>query len=350
MSRNEKLIETLRGSIDQLENVETLFDGMTIFNEHGYVDSDFMMAMLISINRFQEVSARLLQRMTGLFEQECPATKKKTIQTESEEIEITMELQQIFKDCRVEEGVLKLPEVQLDRSDYLQVKKVLEGKGGKWKGGKVQGFVFSIDAAQVLASIQGGDMSNRKKTFQFFATPAAVADRLAAELGGVSSTDKILEPSAGQGALVAAIRRLCPDAVVDCYEIMPENRDVLMRMEGVRLVGEDFTKAECGLYDKIIANPPFANNQDIRHVRLMYEHLKPGGVLATITGPHWQIASTRECKEFANWLDDLGAKVESLGNGAFKESGTQVQTLIVTIHKPKAEKQQGVKQLEMQFE
>ena len=261
-----------------------------------------------------------------------------------------MELKEIFKSCRIEGGVLKLPDVQLDRSDYLQVKKVLEGKGGKWKGGKVQGFVFSIDAAEVLASIQGGDMSNRKKTFQFFATPAAVADRLAAELGWVSSTDKILEPSAGQGALVAAVRRLCPDALVDCYEIMPENRDVLMRVEGVRLLGEDFTKAECGLYDKIIANPPFANNQDIRHVRLMYEHLKPGGVLATITGPHWHIASTRECREFAEWLDGLGAKVESLGNGAFKDSGTQVQTLIVTIHKPMTEKQHGIKQLEMQFE
>jgi hypothetical protein len=38
--------------------------------------------------------------------------------------------------------VVKLPNQQLDRKEYLEVKKKLELIGGKWKGGKIQGFEF----------------------------------------------------------------------------------------------------------------------------------------------------------------------------------------------------------------
>lgn len=86
-------------------------------------------------------------------------------------------------------------------------------------------------------------------------------------------------------------------------------------------------------YDKIIANPPFSKNQDIRHVRRMYECLNPGGVLAAITGPHWEFGSESECKDFRQWLEDNGGKKFEIKEGTFKESGTGTKTIAIVINK-----------------
>ncbi|MBM6759734.1 hypothetical protein [Bacteroides mediterraneensis] len=86
-------------------------------------------------------------------------------------------------------------------------------------------------------------------------------------------------------------------------------------------------------YDKIIANPPFSKNQDIRHVRRMYECLNSGGVLAAITGPHWEFGSESECNDFRQWLEDNGGKKFEIEEGAFKESGTGTKTIAIVINK-----------------
>jgi hypothetical protein len=50
--------------------------------------------------------------------------------------------------------------------------------GGKWKGGKVFGFVFATDPTELLDQIANGEKRNLKKEFQFFATPEKLADEL----------------------------------------------------------------------------------------------------------------------------------------------------------------------------
>jgi len=116
-----------------------------------------------------------------------------------------MEIIEILKGCTIANGnIIKLPDVQLERADYMKVKKLFESNGGKWKGGKCQGFLFdTTDVSPILARLQ--DTSNRKKKFNFFETPAEVARRLAVRLGDVKPTDRILEPSAGRGALIKAV-------------------------------------------------------------------------------------------------------------------------------------------------
>ena len=151
--------------------------------------------------------------------------------------------------------------------------------------------------------------------------------------GGVHEDEKVLEPSAGTGAIIDAIHRSCPDVIVDCYELMPENKEILSKKDNIRILGDDFTKCDVAQYDKIIANPPFSKNQDIRHVRRMYECLNSGGVLAAITGPHWEFGSESECKDFRKWLDDNGGKKFEIEEGAFKESGTGTKTIAVILKK-----------------
>lgn len=112
--------------------------------------------------------------------------------------------------------------------------------------------------------------------------------------GGIHENDTVLEPSAGRGALIKAIHRACPSVTVECYELMPENREFLHTLSNVILLDEDFTKDSVGSsYTKIIANPPFSGNQDINHIKLMYDRLEQGGTLAAITSQHWKFASEK---------------------------------------------------------
>lgn len=134
-----------------------------------------------------------------------------------------METKEILNQCTVEGNIIKLPGVQLERKEYIEVKKRLELIGGKWKGGKVQGFVFETNPSDLLAQISNGEKRNLKKEFQFFETPDFLADRLV-ELAEIKDKDVVLEPSAGRGAIVRATHRKFPAMDVFGYELMDINK------------------------------------------------------------------------------------------------------------------------------
>jgi hypothetical protein len=238
----------------------------------------------------------------------------------------------ILKDCIVDGNVVKLPPIQLDRKLYQDVAKSIELIGGKWKGGKTMGFVFNADPSDLLYEIANGEKRNLKKEYQFFATP----DKLAAKLvmmADLKSDDVILEPSAGQGAIIKAINNVT-DSIPDCYELMDVNVAILKK-SGLKfnLIGDDFLSHDKKLYTKIIANPPFSKHQDITHVMNMYRWLKVGGTLVTIMS---ESCMTREQKvyiDFRNFLDNNNAEIHNIDRGEFKESGTMVGGIIVVITK-----------------
>lgn len=237
----------------------------------------------------------------------------------------------ILQQCTVDGLLIRLPAIQLDRKLYQEVAKQLELIGGKWKGGKTQGFLFKEDPSDYLAKLCLGESINLKKEFQFFATPDDVADRLV-ELACIEPGQIILEPSAGQGAIIKAIHRAHPDVEVDCYELMDLNRSFLEKLDNVTIVGQDFIKEEKTIiYDRIIANPPFSKNQDIEHVSEMYNRLEEGGRLVSIMSNHWRFASGKKEEAFKKFVEDTGAEVYDIEPGAFKESGTNISACIVVI-------------------
>lgn len=240
---------------------------------------------------------------------------------------------EILKNCTIDGNNVKLPNGQLDKKLYQGVAKKLNLIGGKWKGGKTAAFVFPSDPTELLNQVANGEARNIKKEYQFYATPSILADDLV-EYADISETDDILEPSAGQGAIIQAINRILPNKIVDCYELMDINRDFLSKITTANLIGNDFL-AETNLkfYDKIIANPPFSNNQDISHVREMYNRLKIGGRLVSITSKHWNLSNNKKEKDFKNWLNELNAEVYDIENGAFKSSGTMIGGYIIVINK-----------------
>ncbi len=210
-------------------------------------------------------------------------------------------------------------------SNYDEVKRVLTVAGGKYSKGA---FVFKSDAQTIQHRILSGETVNDKKKFQFFATPQELADRVYQKLNHTAGL-KTLEPSAGNAGLLNQI----PKEDVDCIELMDDNYEYLIE-HGYNVIGRDFTTMNIvDTYDRIIANPPFTKNQDIKHIKMMYKALKDGGRLVSVASVHWEHASTSACVAFRKWLDNVGAEVEQVDSGAFKESGTNIKTCIITINK-----------------
>lgn len=327
-SKKKNLIEALHGSYMFVANLPELIDKETIYDSTGHVDTEFMTAILEFMSRMAQVTNdvnKSLARLLGIEETEGKKNAK-------EDNGSRWSVEEILKHCTLEDNVLKLPQVQFNKKSYAEAKKWIEEAGGSWQGGKVQGFIFPFNPERVFSILNEGKRCNLAQDFQFFETPPDVADWLVMLAGGIHEHDKVLEPSAGRGALVKAIHRSCPDAVVDCYEMMPENKELLSGLGGINIIGDDFTKSTIGKkYTKIIANPPFSGNQDIRHVRMMYDMLEQGGTLASITSAHWEFAEEKTCRDFRQWLEDAGGAKYEIESGAFKESGTGVRTLAIVI-------------------
>lgn len=241
-----------------------------------------------------------------------------------------------MQNCQVEGNTVKLPPGQLERKLYLEVAKALELIGGKWKGGKIAGFVFPHDPTELLESIANGEQRNLKKEYQYFATPPKIA-RMLVECAYLEMGQRILEPSAGQGAILEAIKELHPfTRQVSCCELMEVNRIFLEKIPGANILTDDFLQLGPEYnnhFHRIIANPPFSKNQDIDHIYKMYECLKPGGKLVTIASKHWTFASEKKCVEFREWLESKDAVVADIEAGEFSESGTNVATVYLRIDK-----------------
>lgn len=331
MNKKENLIATLRGSIETLKDFSASFEGCDIYDDTGHVDLVFFETVLRLLTAFKKAEVDVSQSFIRLL---CPDMDSADNVIRESESGKHLAVEEVLKQCVFKDNTLYLPKVQLAKKTYADVKLWIEEAGGNWTGGKVQGFRFDFDATRVAGILMQGKRCNLAQEFQFFETPTEVADWLVSLVGEIKPGCSVLEPSAGRGAIVKAIHRAQPEVVVDCYELMPENKQLLSRLEGVRIVGDDFTKEEYpGEYDYIIANPPFNKNQDVRHTKQMYAWLKPGGTVAVITSPHWRQASEKLCKDFRKWLDEVEAQIFEIGEGAFKKSGTNVNTIAIVITK-----------------
>lgn len=328
-SRKEKLIELLRGSISQWHSLPEEILKEDIYDETGHVDLEFMTAILDYMADQASVAVGVQTALNHLLgcDEEDVKTKAKDEGGEKWPPE------KILQNCKWDGELLTLPEVQFTKKAYLEAKKWIEETGGRWNTSR-QGFTWEFDANRVVGILMQGKRYNLQQEFQFFATPDWIADLAASKFSSLSADMRILEPSAGRGSLVKAIRRCCPDAVVDCFELMPENVPFLEKVEGARIIGTDFN--DCyGKYDRIIANPPFSNNQDIDHVYMMYDHLEMDGEMAVIVSRHYKFACDRKSQYFRKWLEDRGAVVQDIAGGEFKESGTTIPTaLLFIVRKP----------------
>lgn len=221
---------------------------------------------------------------------------------------------------------LELPQ-DVKFKNYNEVKRVLETAGGKYKK---LGFEFPEDAQSIYDRLVNGEKINDKKKFQFFATPDKLA-KMVVEQADIKAGDKVLEPSAGQAGIA---QHVPSNASLDVVEFMDNNRKFLQEA-GYNIIGDDFLKVEGEeQYDKIVANPPFTKNQDIKHLYHMLKLLKSGGRVVCIMSTSWVNGNLTIHKEFRDKLEELKANVAEIEKGEFKESGTNIATMMVIIDKP----------------
>jgi len=242
--------------------------------------------------------------------------------------------QEVFDACRIEGNNVYLPQ-QLDRALYQQVNKALVGIGGKWNR-SAKAHVFPTDPSELLGRVQNGEKINLKKEFQFFETPDEIADWLV-ELADILPWSTVLEPSAGQGAIIDAIHRRHGNREIFAIELMGTNTEILKEKyqhKDVVIKREfDFLEWSGSKFDRIIANPPFTKNQDIDHIQHMYDRLENNGRLVSVASEHWEISNNQKESDFRYWLQSVGAHIMDIERGSFKSSGTLVGAKVIVIDK-----------------
>lgn len=219
---------------------------------------------------------------------------------------------------------------QLDRKLYDRTNKVLEAAGGKWNR-KARAHVFAADASDRMDQIiLSGAVEVPKDEFNFFPSPPAVVVRLM-ELADIEPGMVMLEPSAGRGAI--ALPAAAAGATVDCCEVMRENHAHLLAQPGLRAVTrQDFlTVPPEPFYDRVVMNPPFMKQADIKHVTHAHKFLKPDGLLVAVMSASVRFRSDARTKVFQALVADRGGHIEPLPENSFKASGTGVNTVIAVI-------------------
>lgn len=236
---------------------------------------------------------------------------------------LTDEVKDVLSRATVDGNVLYLPEGQLDRKLYEAVNKALTNAGGKWK--TRVGHVFPSDAAPKLAAMLGTGVSvDEKKRDQAFFTPPELAAH-AASFADVRGRE-VLEPSAGRGALADACMAAGAHSV-SCFEWNPEYAREL-RKRNYNVIEGDFlhyAPLNGAKFLRIVMNPPFTKNQDIKHVRHALKWLAPGGILLAI------MLNNQTRKGFVDLNVEYEPEIEELERGVFRDAGTDVSTLICKI-------------------
>jgi phospholipid N-methyltransferase len=232
---------------------------------------------------------------------------------------------------------------QLDRKLYLAVNKVLERIGGKWNR-KAKAHVFDDDPTDRLNNvIECGVLDPKVKT-GYFPTPPEIVDKMI-EIAEIAPTHLVLEPSAGQGHIADKILPILGDhpAYMTLCENLEENYNILQE-KGYTCMGDFFKYSEfCNLtgirFDRILMNPPFERQSDIDHVTAAFNLLAPNGILVAIMSAGVTFRENKKTLEFReNILKQNCTHLEHLPDGAFKESGTMVHTIMLRLENVTIEK------------
>lgn len=247
---------------------------------------------------------------------------------------LSPEVKNVLERSTVTGKRLDLPPGQLDRKLYLRVADALALMGGAWNK-RERAHLFEDDAEQVVAdAIATGTVLDFRKEFQLFETPPAVARELA-QLADLAPRQEVLEPSAGRGRLVEAIR-LWEVEPMAC-ELNADNRAALVALN-VTLIDDDFLQLRDRFFDRIVANPPFSRQQDILHVSHMFSLLRPGGRLVSVMSPAWTYRQDRKSSLFRSLVEEADGEWTPLPEGSFTASGTSVDTGVLVLDRLTTEK------------
>lgn len=238
----------------------------------------------------------------------------------------------LLKESSISGNKLVLPGT-LSRAEYISINKLLELMGLKWSR-KDKCHVSEHDVEELINQIiNTGEWVDEKNLNQFYPTPDDVIAKML-DLMCIHDGDVILEPSAGDGAILKAIRKLEKNRVTLYYCELNDTRMVECA-DLAHFLGNDFlTEVQAEDWTgpiKIIMNPPFSNQQDIDHVSHAIDILQSGGRFVSVMSESTFFRRNKKTIDFHSKLynECENVYVLELPEGAFKASGTMVKTRLV---------------------
>lgn len=173
----------------------------------------------------------------------------------------------------------------------------------------------------------------------FYPTPKAAVGKL---LRDVTPRGRVLEPSAGDGAIVEALLASGKATQVTAVEVHPGRVATLrQRFMDPRLhvLPANFLELQpTGDYDLVVMNPPFAGTHWMAHVVHAWEFLKPSGTLLAVLPATAEVGTSAKHAEFHAWIEARRGRYSSrpwtsLPPESFAASGTRVNTVILRLDK-----------------
>lgn len=158
--------------------------------------------------------------------------------------------------------------------------------------------------------------------FNLFQTPKDIAEYIA-RLACVETGARVLEPSAGLGRLIDAVKGIAGEIVA--VEIAPQCAQELYHRGDCILKQGDFLDMDqhrLGYFDAVLMNPPFHMRADIKHIMHARQFLRPGGVLVAL-------CMATHHREDA--LRPLCSHWEVLPAQSFKTEGTKIDVVLLKM-------------------
>lgn len=218
----------------------------------------------------------------------------------------------------------------VDKHVEREVDRVIESVGGV----KTEsGWSFDYDATTTLREIVATGVVPDQRAHQYYPTPRALAERVVA-LAEIGPADRVLEPSAGQGAIADLVPRgSTPNegAQVVCIEASSLHCTVL-RAKHYHVVHGDFLDASLVAdahgnrigdyhFDRVVMNPPFDRGQWQAHVERAAKLLPGRGARLVAVLPAGAPSKLLVLPGFAlTWSEPI--------HGAF--AGTNMSVVILT--------------------
>lgn len=328
----------------------------------------------------QDMKSKTLRRMADTLELKIHAsrrpmsqraTPKRTCQyryrlADADNMERTQRAMRAIADA-MDSGTLpgELCHLKSTAQVALLVRKGIDSSGGYYECVPLKHFADTSDAGRILQGMisqedqeqianraerdkqQAIDVAEDKVRFAklpgFFPTPPEIIERMI-EAARLEDRDSILDPSAGNGAILDAVSRIgsTPNMgfSIEGVEIRPSLCNIL-DLKGHTNHQGDFLDvrvwSELGKFSVILMNPPFEKFQDIDHVMRAAALLLEHGTLVAIMSESTFTSTYRKPRVFREWLAKRAGIIESLpansfkGIDSFRQTGVACRMVTITI-------------------
>ena len=229
---------------------------------------------------------------------------------------------------------------------YPKVKEALLSIGGRWQT-KIKAHVFpeGSDPQALIDGLLGSEKLPARNPLAFFATSQPLALRMIALLAQYAPqaiNGTLLDPEAGEGGIADEIPSTAKLILVE----LDQSRVEVLQKKGYQPIHADFLTLEVPsiLVDGVLMNPPFTidgkTTAYIDHIKRASLWVKDGGAICAIAPSSFGFATDAKTEAFRAHVESLG-EWESLEDGSFKDSGTNVSAVMLTyrVRKPTSQLQ-----------